>query len=197
AFLPRTVIGSLRSAWHLERVRLERCGHPPLSIHNDILQAWAMTVVLYVALAVVFGPIVLPFLVIQSVLGASLLEVVNYLEHYGLLRQKLPNGRYERCAPVHSWNSDHLVTNLFLYHLQRHSDHHANPTRRYQTLRSMDGAPNLPSGYASLIGLTYVPPLWRKLMDHRVLEHYDGDITKANLQPRRRKKILARYGVAV
>ena len=71
--------------------------------------------------------------------GFSLLEAVNYLEHYGLLRQKTASGRYERCAPVHSWNSDHIVTNLFLYHLQRHSDHHANPTRRYQTLRSMDG----------------------------------------------------------
>ena len=79
---------------------------------------------------------------------------------------------------MHSWNSDHIVTNLFLYHLQRHSDHHANPTRRYQTLRSMDGSPNLPSGYASMISLTYFPPLWRKVMDHRVLAHYDGDITQ-------------------
>ena len=81
---------------------------------------------------------------------------------------------------MHSWNSDHIVTNLFLYHLQRHSDHHANPTRRYQTLRSMDGAPNLPSGYASMIALTYFPPLWRKVMDHRVLDalrrrHHPGE----------------------
>ena len=90
---------------------------------------------------------------IQAVFGFSLLETVNYLEHYGLLRQKNANGRYERCAPEHSWNSDHLVTNLFLYHLQRHSDHHANPTRRYQTLRSIDGAPNLPSGYATMIAV--------------------------------------------
>ncbi len=75
------------------------------------------------------------------------------------------------------------MTNLFLYHLQRHSDHHANPTRRYQTLRSMAGSPNLPSGYASMISLTYFPPLWRKVMDHRVLDHYDGDISKVNLQP--------------
>ena len=97
---------------------------------------------------------------------------------------------------MHSWNSDHIVTNLFLYHLQRHSDHHANPTRRYQILRSMDGAPNLPSGYASMIGLTYFPPLWRKVMDHRVLDHYDGDITRANIHPRMRNKVLAKYGAA-
>ena len=95
---------------------------------------------------------------------------------------------------MHSWNSDHIVTNLFLYHLQRHSDHHANPTRRYQTLRSMEGAPNLPSGYASMIGLTYFPPLWRKVMDHRVLAHYDGDISRVNVHPRVRGKVLARYG---
>ena len=73
----------------------------------------------------------------QAVYGFSLLETVNYLEHYGLMRQKTASGRYERCAPAHSWNTDHIVTNIFLYHLQRHSDHHANPTRRYQTLRSM------------------------------------------------------------
>ena len=77
-----------------------------------------------------FGPALIPFVVIQAVFGFSLLESVNYLEHYGLLRQKTSSGRYERCMPEHSWNSDHLVTNLFLYHLQRHSDHHANPTRR-------------------------------------------------------------------
>ena len=88
------------------------------------------------------------------------------------------------------------MTNLFLYHLQRHSDHHANPTRRYQTLRSMDGAPELPSGYATLIGVTYFPWVWRRMMDHRVLEHYNGDITKVNICPRRRARILARYGAA-
>ena len=110
----------------------------------------------------------------------------------GCCGRRPTNGRYERCAPEHSWNSDHMVTNLFLYHLQRHSDHHANPTRRYQTLRSMDGAPNLPSGYASMIALTYFPPLWRRVMDHRVLEHYDGDITKVNVHPRVRDKVLAR-----
>lgn len=195
-FLPRSVFGSVRSAWRLEAQRLRRQNKSAWHPSNDVLNAWLMSVVLWGVLIAVFGPALIPFLIIQAVYGFSLLESVNYLEHYGLLRQKNANGRYERCTPEHSWNSDHLVTNLFLYHLQRHSDHHANPTRRYQTLRSMDGAPNLPSGYASLIGLTYFPPLWRRLMDHRVLEHYDGDITRANLQPRLREKILARYGAA-
>jgi alkane 1-monooxygenase len=193
-FLPRTVWGSLKSSWELEAQRMRRLNKSPWHWQNDVLNSWAMSVVLFGALIAVFGPAVIPFLLIQAVYGFSLLESVNYMEHYGLLRQKTESGRYERCAPVHSWNSDHLVTNLFLYHLQRHSDHHANPTRRYQTLRSMEGAPNLPTGYASLIGVTYVPALWRRLMDHRVLEHYQGDITKANIHPRVRKRVLAKYG---
>ena len=193
-FLPRTVWGSLKSSWELEAQRMRRLNKSPWHWQNDVLNSWAMSAVLFGALIAVFGPAVIPFLLIQAVYGFSLLESVNYMEHYGLLRQKTESGRYERCAPVHSWNSDHLVTNLFLYHLQRHSDHHANPTRRYQTLRSMEGAPNLPTGYASLIGVTYVPALWRRLMDHRVLEHYDGDITKANIHPRVRDKVLAKYG---
>ncbi len=208
AFLPRSVWGSLRSSWELEAVRMRRLGKSPLNIRNDVLNAWLMSVVLWgVLLLAVFGWALIPFIVIQAVLGFSLLEAVNYLEHYGLLRQKVDEplaqrgsnsarGRYERCTPRHSWNSDHVVTNVFLYHLQRHSDHHANPTRRYQTLRSFDGAPNLPSGYASMILLTLVPPLWRKVMDPRVLAHYDGDITKANLHPPKRAKLLAKYGVA-
>jgi alkane 1-monooxygenase len=203
-FLPRSVFGSLRSAVRLEAQRIRRQGaspwNPKTYASNDVLNAWAMSVVLWGVLTAVFGPALIPFVIIQAVFGFSLLEAVNYLEHYGLLRQRHDTasgkGRYERCTPVHSWNSDHVVTNLFLYHLQRHSDHHANPTRRYQTLRSMAGAPNLPSGYASMISLTYFPPLWRKVMDHRVLAHYDGDITRVNLQPRLRDKLLARYGAS-
>ena len=193
-FLPRSIVGSLRSAWQLEAQRMRRLDKSPWHLSNDVLNAWLMSVLFWAVLIAVLGPALIPFVIIQAVFGFTLLETVNYLEHYGLQRQKKANGRYERCAPEHSWNSDHLVTNLFLYHLQRHSDHHANPTRRYQTLRSIAGAPNLPSGYASMIGLTYFPPLWRKVMDHRVLAHYGGDITLVNLDPHRRQKILARYG---
>jgi alkane 1-monooxygenase len=143
-----------------------------------------------------FGAGILPYLLLQAVLAFSLLEAVNYLEHYGLLRQTLPNGRYERVTPRHSWNNNHLTTNLFLYHLQRHSDHHANPTRRYQALRHFDDSPQLPAGYAAMIVLAYFPPLWRRVMDKRVLAHYGGDVTLANIQPGKRDRVLARYGTA-
>lgn len=196
SFLPRSVRGGVVSAWALERTRLRRANSGPWTLRNDVLNAWAMTVVLWGALAAIFGPGILPFLLIQAVYGFSLLETVNYLEHYGLLRRRTESGRYERCTPEHSWNSDHIVTNIFLYHLQRHSDHHAAPTRRYQTLRSMDGAPELPGGYAGMITLAYFPPLWRAVMDHRVLAHYGGDITRVNIQPRKRERVLARYAQA-
>jgi alkane 1-monooxygenase len=194
AFLPRTVKGSLTSAWELEKVRLERVGAPVCSLKNDVLNAWAMTVVLFAVLTIAFGPVVLPFLLLQAVYGFSLLEVVNYLEHYGLVRQKREDGRYERCAPEHSWNSNNTASNVLLYHLQRHSDHHANPVRRYQALRHFDEAPELPSGYGTMITLAYLTPLWRRVMDQRVLAHYDGDVTRANIYPRRRARIMARYG---
>src|SRR5665811_246508 len=196
AFLPRTVGGSLSSAWGLERTRLQRGGHSAWTLRNDILGAWAMTVVLFAALALVFGPVVLPYLLLQAVLGFSLLEVVNYLEHYGLLRQKREDGRYERCLPEHSWNSNNVASNVLLYHLQRHSDHHANPTRRYQALRHVDEAPQLPTGYAGMIVLAWFPPLWRRVMDPRLVDHYAGDLSRANIQPRAKRKVLARYGGA-
>jgi alkane 1-monooxygenase len=196
AFLPRTVIGSLRSAWELECVRLRRMDRGPWTLRNDILGAWAMTVVLYAALVAGFGLVVLPYLLIQAVLGFSLLEVVNYLEHYGLLRQKADDGRYERTRPEHSWNSNNVASNVLLYHLQRHSDHHANPIRRYQALRHVEDAPQLPTGYAGMILLAVIPPIWRRVMDHRVLDHYNGELTRANLKPRMRKGALKRYRIA-
>ncbi len=196
-FLPRTVRGSMTSAIHLERERLDRVGKGFWTIQNDVFNAWLMSIVLFGGLIAVFGTTIIPWLIIQAVVGFSLLEVVNYLEHYGLLRRKQEDGRYERCAPEHSWNSDNIASNVFLYHLQRHSDHHANPIRRYQALRHFDGLPELPSGYASMIVLAYVPPLWRRVMDKRVLAHYDGDISRANILPRKREKILARYGEAL
>jgi alkane 1-monooxygenase len=196
SFLPRTVIGSLRSAWELEGVRLQRVGSSRWGPGNDILNAWAMTLILFAALTVVFGPVVLPYLLIQAVIGFSLLEVVNYLEHYGLLRQRREDGRYERTRPEHSWNSNNVASNVLLYHLQRHSDHHANPIRRYQALRHVEEAPQLPTGYAGMILLATIPPLWRRIMDHRVLAHYEGDVTRANIQPHVRGRMLARYGTA-
>ena len=197
-FWPRTVLGSLESAWHLEKRRYARKNQHPFRIGNDVLNAWLMSAVLWGAMVAWLGIGIVPFLLVQAVVGFSLLEVVNYMEHYGMLRQKVGvegRRRYERVDPSHSWNSNNIATNVLLYHLQRHSDHHANPTRRYQTLRDFEESPVLPTGYAGMILLALFPPLWRKVMDPRVLVHFDGDITRANIAPRKRDQVLARYAV--
>ncbi|MFE6919640.1 alkane 1-monooxygenase [Nocardia sp. NPDC057663] len=183
-FLPRSALGGLRSALALERERLARTGKRWWCRDNQILQAWSMSAVLFAAMVAVFGPAIIPYLVLQAVMGAGLLETVNYIEHYGLLRGRRADGSYARCSPRDSWNSDHLVTNVFLFHLQRHSDHHANPSRRYQTLRSCEQAPQLPAGYATMVVLATVPPLWRAVMDKRVLAHYGGDLSLVNSKRR-------------
>jgi len=195
----RTVSGSLKSAWRLEKKRYARKGKHPFRIGNDVLNAWLMSTVLWGALMAVLGWQILPLLVIQAIVGFSLLEVVNYMEHYGMLRQKVGVGdrqRYERVDPSHSWNSNNIATNVLLYHLQRHSDHHANPTRRYQTLRDFEESPVLPTGYAGMIVLAIVPAVWRRVMDPRVLAHFGGDITLANISPRKRDRIIAKYSTA-
>jgi len=195
-FWPRTVAGSVKSAWNLEKRRYARKGKHPYRIGNDVLNAWLMSAVLWGALIAVLGIGILPYLVVQGIVGFSLLEVVNYMEHYGMLRQKVGNGerqRYERVDPSHSWNSNNIATNVLLYHLQRHSDHHANPTRRYQALRDYEESPVLPTGYAGMIVLASVPAIWRRVMDPRVTAHFGGDLSLANISPRKRDKILAEH----
>ena len=190
-FWPRTVSGSLKSAWRLEKTRLERQGRRTLSVHNQIFGAWAMSVVLFAGLTALGGWPVLGWLAIQAFLGFTLLEIVNYLEHYGLLREKRADGRSTRTTPRHSWNSNNTPSNLVLYHLQRHSDHHAHASRRYQALRHFDESPQLPTGYGGMILVAVVPPVWRRMMDHRVAQHYDGDLLQANLTPKLRAKLEA------
>lgn len=195
-FLPRCVVGSIKSAWEIEKQRLEKQGKSVWSVENDNLQAWAITVALFAAMTAWLGWWALPFMIVQGAYGGALLEVVNYLEHYGLRRQKKADGSYERCQPHHSWNSNHTATNIFLYHLQRHSDHHANPTHSFQTLRNFDGVPRLPSGYAGMIMVAYVPWLWFRLMDPKVVQHFGGDMSRANIKPSIRQRVLAKYGSA-
>lgn len=183
AFALREIPGGLERGWRLERERLARQGRGVWSPHNEILQSYAMSLVLYGGLLWTFGLGILPFLLIQLAYAWWQLTSANYVEHYGLKREKLANGRYERCQPHHSWNANHLASNLVLYHLERHSDHHAFAARRYQSLRHYDDVPQLPSGYFGMFLLAYVPRLWFRVMDPRVLDLVDGDLGRVNLGP--------------
>lgn len=194
-FLPRTVIGSFKSAIEIETRRLKRKGLGFWNKENELLQGFGMSAAFHSSMLGIFGLATLPYLIAQSAYSISLFEIINYIEHYGLLRQKDENGKYERTMPEHSWNNNNIVTNLFLYQLQRHSDHHAYPTRPFQALRHFDEAPELPSGYASMLLPALIPPIWFKMMDKRVFEHYQGDLNKANIYPKRRAKILKKFAV--
>ena len=198
AFTLREIPGTFKRGWNLEKSRLNKQGGSTWSIHNDILQSYVLSAVLQGGLIYAFGLVMLPFLAVHNSWAWYQLTSANYIEHYGLLREKKDTGRYERCQPHHSWNANYIMTNLALFHLQRHSDHHANPIRRYQSLRNFADIPELPNGYYGMYLLAYIPWLWYRVMDHRVLAlpHINGDLSKVNICPRKREAIIARYGAS-
>ncbi len=187
-FALREMPGGLLRAWNIEKSRQSRRGRSVWSVHNEILQSYLISLILQGGLIVVFGWPAALFLLIHNVVAWFQLTSANYIEHYGLLRQRDVKGRYERCQPHHSWNSNHVMSNLVLFHLERHSDHHANPQRRYQSLRDFEDVPRLPSGYFGMYLLAYIPPLWFRVMDQRLLAlpHIQGDLSRVNLDPRRK-----------
>ena len=175
AFWVQTVFGSWRSAWKIEKNRLQRRGKKVWSASNAMIWYVVLPLSFFATLTAIFswgtGTIIwaVPvFLVLQGVLAFSTLEAVNYVEHYGILRREVAPGRYEKVNPLHSWNSNHRISNFFLFQLQRHSDHHAHASRPYQVLRHFDESPQLPSGYPTMILMSLVPPLWFKVMNKRL-----------------------------
>lgn len=189
AFALRELPGAWRRAWQLEKQRL---GGNPWNVRNEVLQPLGLTVVLWSALAVWLGVDVLAFMLAMSLWANFQLTSANYIEHYGLLRQIGPNGKPEPCKPHHSWNSNHKVTNWMLFHLQRHSDHHAHASRRYQSLRHFPDVPSLPNGYFGMFLLSYFPPLFFRIMDRRLLAAVEGDTSRINFDPRKREQLLKR-----
>lgn len=168
AFWWRSVSGSWRNAWALEHERLSRDGRPVWSRHNEMLR-FSMYQLLWLAgIAAALGGKGLLAAIAVGTVGFLLLETINYIEHYGLRRRHLPNGRPEPVTPAHSWNSDHELGRIFLYELTRHSDHHYKATRKYQILRHMDESPQLPFGYPASMLLALLPPLWFAVMHPRL-----------------------------
>ncbi len=160
----RAVPGTWQEAWRLEAVRLEKKGLSPWSWQNEHLRLQAIQALVVVALFFLGGAGAALAWMAAAVLGLLLLETVNYVEHYGLSRRKLDNGKYERVQPIHSWNSDHPLGRILLLDLSRHSDHHANPGRPYQLLRTFPEAPQFPTGYPGMVLLALVPPAFFAVM---------------------------------
>lgn len=192
-FWPRTVSGSFKSAIEIETRRLERKGKTFWSFDNELLQGWAMSAAYHAIMLKLFGKRIIPTQVTQSFCGITLFEAVNYMEHYGLKREDLGGGRYARTMPEHSWNNNSMLSNVLLYQLQRHSDHHAYPTRSFQSLRHYEHVPQLPAGYASMVLPALIPKWWFKLMDERVIRHYGGNMSKMNVYQKAKQSLLQKY----
>lgn len=160
AFWRRSVTGGWLNAWRLERKRLEKQDRPWLSWDNEMIRFQVIQLGYLLAVGLFVAWSLVPFAIAIAVVGFLLLESVNYIEHYGLRRERLPNGRYEKVSPRHSWNSNHELGRIFLYELTRHSDHHYKAGRKYQILRHYDESPQLPHGYPASILMSLVPPLW-------------------------------------
>lgn len=174
-FLPHAWTHNFLNAWKLEAKELRRRGHSPFSWRNELIWWYGISAAFLTGFALAFGWMGAVYFAATSFIAFTTLEVINYVEHYGLHRRKLENGRYERTTIHHSWNSNYLLTNLILFHLQRHSDHHAFAKRRYQTLRHHEQSPQLPLGYAGMFVLALVPPLWFRVMNPRVKAYYANE----------------------
>lgn len=187
-YLPRTLIGGLRSAWRLEDKRRRQARLPWWSWKNRQVRYALTLAAVYVAIAATVGTMGVVFFAAQSLVAMCLLETINYIEHYGLARRQINASTpgidgsagvevrpavYERTMPWHSWNASQRLTNWFLFHLQRHADHHHIASRPYYALRHIEDSPQLPAGYATMVLLATVPPLWRRVMDHRVTAWMD------------------------
>lgn len=164
-FWLRSVVGSWRGAWEIEDQRLRRHARPRWSLQHQMTRFVLIEAAAVLAVLAVFGPVALGAWLLSAVAGILLLETVNYIEHYGLSRTRLPSGRYERVQPHHSWNADYPVGRALLFELTRHSDHHAHPGRAYSALRHFDDTPQLPTGYPGMILLSLAPPLWFRIMN--------------------------------
>ena len=192
-FVLREMPGAFRRACQLETARLRQRGLAVWSLNNEIIQPALITLLLWSGLMIWLGPEILPFLLVAAFWANFQLTAANYVEHYGLLRREISPGRYEPCQPHHSWNSNHIFSNWALFHLQRHSDHHTHPLRRYQSLRHFDNLPRLPNGYFGMFSIAYFPPLWRRVMDPRLLQTVGRDASRINFDPRQRQALISRH----
>jgi len=165
-----SVLKQYKNAWQIQLSILAKGNHTYFSFKNDMLW-YSIFQLCYLDLCFLFfGTSGLLFALAVGVLSFVFLETINYVEHYGLVRKKLPSGRYERVQTHHSWNSNHIIGRIVLYELTRHSDHHFKASKKYQILENKKESPQLPFGYPTSILLSLVPPLWFWIMNSRIPE---------------------------
>jgi alkane 1-monooxygenase len=168
AFYFRSVIFSYFSAWNIANNDVKKKSKHALSLSNEMIQFHLIEIAFVAIIFFVFGWLTTIYFLAAATIGFLLLETVNYIEHYGLQRKIIAEGKYERAMPAHSWNSDHVIGRLFLFELSRHSDHHYLASRKYQILRHHDDSPQMPTGYPGMMLLSLFPPLWFMVMNKRI-----------------------------
>ncbi|WP_370087733.1 alkane 1-monooxygenase [Ekhidna sp.] len=177
-FWVRSVVFAYLSAWKLEANRLAKKGKSSFSISNEMIQFQLIQVAFTLGIGFLFGWTVMGYFILAAVMGFLLLETVNYIEHYGLERDKKGDA-YERVMPHHSWNSDHKIGRIILFELSRHSDHHYIASRKYQILRHIDESPQMPTGYPGMMILATIPPLWFAVMNPRIKKMRESGLAQA------------------
>ncbi len=163
AFFLRTLVRQISMAFAFEARRCANKSSPLL--RNRVLHDAAIMATIYAALYFFWGPWAALFLALESFVGIFVLEVFNYVAHYGLMRRRAADGALEPMSHRHAWNSSAPAANLLIFNMGRHSDHHARAAAIYETLEPMDDAPELPASYAGSIVMALIPPLWRHVMD--------------------------------
>lgn len=167
-FWIRSHFSSYLQAWKIENLRLKKNDKNWFHLQNRMLIYSTCNLVLVSIIFLFYGVFVGIAFILAAITGILLLETVNYIEHYGLLRKQNENGRYERVNRNHSWNSDHRVGKILLFNLSRHSDHHYNGAKHYQLLKSVPESPQMPTGYPGMMLLALVPPIWFFIMNRKI-----------------------------
>jgi len=165
-FFVRSIAGQWRQSWRLESAHLAAHGLPRTA--HRVIHYLAIEAALWLALTAALGWRALIFLALVSAIAILILELFNYVAHYGLMRRVLPDGSREPLGPHHSWNVRRCFNNWALFNGGHHSDHHRAPARAYQRLRTVNGAPLLPFGYGGSLFLALFPPIWRPMMARRL-----------------------------
>lgn len=171
AFWIQTFIGTYLSAWHIATDEAKKKNRPLPYLLNEMFLFQIIQIAFVIAIYYCYGTFIMLYFMGAALMGAILLETVNYIEHYGLTREKGSGELYERVKPHHSWNSNHVIGRLMLFELSRHSDHHYLASRKYQVLRNMEEAPQMPTGYPGMIVLSLFPPIWFSIM-HKQMKKY-------------------------
>ena len=169
-FFLRVLVHGFSSAWRAEKQMLGRKNLPALHSSNPHWRYWGLQLGMMLIAVLLGGVVGVLLWLYQALVAIWYLELINYVEHYGLIRKHLGEGKYEHVLPRHSWNSAHMASNWLLINLQRHSDHHYKPDRRYPLLQTYreEEAPALPSGYPVIAAAALIPPLWFRMMNPRV-----------------------------